>query len=336
MNLSVVIPTRNRPALLREAITSVTSQRGPAREIVIVDDASDPPVNVAQLESDSGHAIRVVRNEHSCNVCVARDQGVQASHGELILHLDDDDRLADGALISAWDAVRRDSSLEVLFLGVRGFGPDADRFDVTQAHGVQRVLSDAVGQADDQGLIKFGAQLFPALLTGVPMAFQRIMVQRAAWDRVSNFRRRIYAKLQSDPAADPLFRVPAVWNESEWALYASVLCTTAFLDRSLYLQRCAGQGYFSAASQEPETASIGINIMNHLSRATRTTAEFAPWLHVVREHRARAHANRAYWCLRRGDRIGAMASTLRALSIVPCWKYLVLFARSIVKGDMPH
>ena len=329
MDLSVVIPTHDRPLLLRDAIQSVASQRGPDREIVIVDDASNSPVDVLRLQSDFGLAIRAVRNEHSRNVCVARDQGVQASRGEVILHLDDDDCLADGALEMAWDAVRRDSSLEVLFLGVRGFGPKAIPFNDIQERGVRRLLSNSGGEAIEEGLIKFGDHLFPALLAGVPMAFQRVMVRRKAWDKVTNFRRRIYAEPGLDAGADPILRVPPLWNESEWALYASVLCTTALLDRPLYLQRCAGQGYFSVAYRESETVNIGINMMNRLGHATRTTTEFAPWIRLVREYRGRAHVNRAYRCLRQGDRIGAMKSMLRALSIAPRWTYSRFLAKFV-------
>ncbi len=329
MDLSVVIPTRDRPLLLRDAVQSVASQTGPDREIVIVDDASEPRVDVAQLQSDFGVAIRAFRNEQSFNVCVARDQGVRASQGEVILHLDDDDRLADGALEMAWDAFRRDSALEVLLLGVRGFGRHADRFNDAQERGVRRVLLDAGGEAIGAGLIKFGEGLFPALLTGVPMAFQRVMVRRKAWDKVSNFRRRIYGAPRLDAAEDPIFRVPPLWNESEWAIYASVLCAVGFLDRPLYLQRCAGQGYFSVDYREPETVNVRINMMNCLGDATRTTKEFAPWRHLVSEYRGRAYIERAYCYLREGDRIGAMKSMLRALSISPRSTYLGVFAKFV-------
>ena len=329
MDLSVVIPTRDRPLLLREAIQSIIFQRGPDREIVVVDDASAPPVNVGRLRSEFGTAIRVIRNEHSFNVCVARDQGVQASKGAVVLHLDDDDRLADGALELAWDALRRNLALDLLFLGVRGFGPNADRFDDVQERAVRRVLSDAGTERGRTELVGFGDELFGALLTGVPMAFQRVIVRRKAWDKVNNFRRRIYGESRSNAGQDPLFRVPPLWNESEWSIYASLLCTVAFLDRPLYLQRCAGQGYFSAASRERETMTIGINMMNRLGRATRTTTEFAPWIHLVRRSRGRAYMNRAYFCIRDGDRVGAASSCLRALSISPEWRYVRFLAKCI-------
>src|SRR5512146_2766604 len=98
MNVSVVIPSRNRPLLLEDALRSFAPQAGADCEIVIVDDASAPPVDAERLRGEFGTELRVVRNEALVNVCVARDQGVQASRGDLILHLDDDDCVADQAL----------------------------------------------------------------------------------------------------------------------------------------------------------------------------------------------------------------------------------------------
>ena len=333
MDITVVIPTRDRPQLLKEAVQSVVSQAGPDIEIVIVDDASEPPVDVAQLHSDFGPGLRVIRNDLSVSVCVARDQGVRTSRGELILHLDDDDRLANGVLEIARKPFRNDSALEVLFLGVLGFGQDADGFNGRQERSVRRVLADTGADAALGVLVKFDKKLFQTLLAGVPMAFQRVMVRRGAWNKVNNFRRRIYALSQPDAGRDPLFRVCPLWNESEWSMYASVLCTTALLDSPLYLQRCAGQGYFSAGQIGLESFNAGINIMDHLGRATRATKEFAPWRRLVREHRSKVHFDRAYFCLKRGDRIGAIKSVVRAFSIVPGWKHF-RFCAKIVGGAL--
>jgi len=331
MDISVVIPTRNRPRLLKEAVQSVMSPAEPDVEIVIVDDASEPPVDVAQLHSDFGSGIRVIRNNVSVSVCVARDQGVLASRRELILHLDDDDRLAEGALNIARKPFQNDSALDVLFLGVQGFGQDADGFDRRQDRGMRRVLVNTGADAALGDLVKFDKTLFQTLLAGVPMAFQRVMVRRAAWNKVNNFRRRIYALSQPGAGRDPLFGVCPLWSESEWSMYASILCTTALLYSPLYLQRCAGQGYFSAGKTELESFNAGINIMNHLGRATRVAKEFAPWRRQVRERRSEVHLDRAHFFLERGDRIGAIQSVVRAFGITPDWKHF-RFCAKIVGG----
>ena len=333
MNLSVVIPTRNRPQLLNEALQSVARQAGPECEIVIVDDASTPPVDGERLRSEFGGSLRVIRNDAPVNVCVARDQGVQASRGNLILHLDDDDRLASEALKMCTRPFADEPELEVLFLRVLGFGLNADKFNQTQASGTRRVAASAQATSKSRAhdLVKFDDRLFAALLAGVPMAFQRSIVRRSAWNKVSDFRRRIYARRYSDAAKDAISSVSPLWNESEWALYASVLCNTALVDRPVYLQRCDGQGYFSTGRTTLESFDTRVKIMNHLGRAVRDTKEFAPWNRLVREYRGKAQFDRAYSCLQHGQRTEAMASALRALGIVPCWRHF-LFCMKVAGG----
>ena len=51
MNLSVVIPTRNRPQLLNEALQSVRVRQGPNARLD-VEDASTPPVDGERLRSE--------------------------------------------------------------------------------------------------------------------------------------------------------------------------------------------------------------------------------------------------------------------------------------------
>lgn len=330
MNLSVVIPTRNRPQFLDEALQSVAFQGGPECEIIIVDDASTPPVDGERLRAKFGRPLRVVRNDILVNVCVARDQGVQASRGDLILHLDDDDRMADGALRMCSTPFSDDPGLEVLFLNVLGFGAEADGFNQRQAAGAGRIVANAQVKSTSAspGLMHFDKRLFPALLAGVPMAFQRSIVRRNAWNKVNDFRRQLYAQTKSDAGQDALFRVSPLWNESEWALYASVLCSTALMCPALYLQRCAGQGYFSTDRTTLASFDAAIEIMNHLSRATRETREFAPWRNIVRAYTGKAHFDHAYFCIKRGQRTDAIASARRALGAVPSWKSLLLYVRT--------
>lgn len=82
--VSVVVPTRNRPALLREAVGSVLTQSHAALEVVVVDDGDDPP------EPFDDPRVRVVRNEGPAGASGARNTGLRAARGDLIAYLDDD------------------------------------------------------------------------------------------------------------------------------------------------------------------------------------------------------------------------------------------------------
>ena len=93
--ISVVIPTHLRPALLQEAIDSVLAQTLPPREIVVVDDADDPDTKevVARSSRASSNTIRHIANAAG-GVCHSRNLGASATTGAWIAMLDDDDTWA--------------------------------------------------------------------------------------------------------------------------------------------------------------------------------------------------------------------------------------------------
>lgn len=89
--VAVVIPTRNRPAFLADAIESVLAQDYQDREVLVVDDASeDPAANTRVVERFSG-PVRYVRRDRRGGPSASRNTGVRASDSEYIAFLDDDD-----------------------------------------------------------------------------------------------------------------------------------------------------------------------------------------------------------------------------------------------------
>jgi glycosyltransferase involved in cell wall biosynthesis len=89
---SVVIITHNRPDELLRAVASAASQTVAPHEIVVVDDASSPPVDAAMLQA-SAESIptRVVRHASPRGPSGARNAGIEAATQEWIVFLDDDD-----------------------------------------------------------------------------------------------------------------------------------------------------------------------------------------------------------------------------------------------------
>jgi glycosyltransferase involved in cell wall biosynthesis len=87
--VSVIIPTYNRPALLSEAIGSVLQQTYEDLELIIVDDGSGP---------ETGEVISAVRDarvvairQSNAGLAAARNAGIRAARGEFVAFLDDDD-----------------------------------------------------------------------------------------------------------------------------------------------------------------------------------------------------------------------------------------------------
>lgn len=80
--ISVVVRTKDRPALLREAVESIRATGYPA-EVVVVNDGGAP----VEVRGD----VKVVRHESSRGRSLAANSGVEAAKNAFIAFLDDDD-----------------------------------------------------------------------------------------------------------------------------------------------------------------------------------------------------------------------------------------------------
>lgn len=92
--VSVVIPTRNRPVLLRRAMQSVLAQDWRNLELIVVDDASDAAQNVGAVVEEMTAVdtrIRYLRQAKQSGVSAARNRGIAEARGSYIAFQDDDD-----------------------------------------------------------------------------------------------------------------------------------------------------------------------------------------------------------------------------------------------------
>lgn len=89
--VSVIIPVRNRPALLTDAVHSVLAQTYRPVEILIIDDSTDETVVVARAFAHAHPGTITVLPQDGRGIGAARNIGVRASRGEFIQFLDSDD-----------------------------------------------------------------------------------------------------------------------------------------------------------------------------------------------------------------------------------------------------
>lgn len=106
MDISVVIPTYNRAALISETLEAVFGQSAPADEVIVVDDGStdETPSVLARYRG----RIRLIRTVNGGEL-VARNVGLRAARGRLVAFCDDDDLWERDfllALSSQWRAGR--------------------------------------------------------------------------------------------------------------------------------------------------------------------------------------------------------------------------------------
>lgn len=94
MDLSVVIPSKNRAFCLSRTLDSVFKQNINGQiEIIIVDDASTDNTNslVKGFQRNSEIPIKYIKNQVSVGGAIARNQGAKIAKGKYIAFLDSDD-----------------------------------------------------------------------------------------------------------------------------------------------------------------------------------------------------------------------------------------------------
>jgi glycosyltransferase involved in cell wall biosynthesis len=89
MEYSVIIPTHNRPDLVVRAIRSVYAQTCPPLEVLVIDDASQPPLELPEDLRDG--RTRLIRHERSVGGAAARNSGLCEAAASIVAFLDDDD-----------------------------------------------------------------------------------------------------------------------------------------------------------------------------------------------------------------------------------------------------
>lgn len=93
--VSTVIPVRNRPQLVVEAVASVLGQTHRPIEVVVVDDGSTDatPQALQDLHARYPDIVRVLRHATSRGPGAGRETGMRAAAGQYVQFLDSDDLL---------------------------------------------------------------------------------------------------------------------------------------------------------------------------------------------------------------------------------------------------
>lgn len=94
VSVSFVIPSKNRPKGIREAVVSVLKGLPRDGEIVVVDDGSQQPIRNV-LADIKDNRLKCFENPGPNGPSAARNYGVSLAQSDLIMFLDDDDLLVE-------------------------------------------------------------------------------------------------------------------------------------------------------------------------------------------------------------------------------------------------
>ena len=87
--VSVIVPTFNRPEMLKEAVASILGQTYQSFEIIVVNDAGEDVEKL--IEGFQDERIVYLKHEQNKGLAASRNTGIAAAKGKYISYLDDDD-----------------------------------------------------------------------------------------------------------------------------------------------------------------------------------------------------------------------------------------------------
>ena len=103
--VSVVVPTKDRDALLRQTLSTISWQQDVVFEALVVDDGSADRGLVERIVADLGDArFRIVRHDRSRGVSAARNRGTMEAKAPWVAFCDDDDLWAPDKLAEQLDS----------------------------------------------------------------------------------------------------------------------------------------------------------------------------------------------------------------------------------------
>ncbi|MEM1145794.1 MAG: glycosyltransferase family 2 protein, partial [Pseudomonadota bacterium] len=142
---SIVVPVKNRAALLQELIESVLAQDIASWELIIVDDGSDDEtIDIGMRYQRQDPRIRfATRSSPNPGASVCRNEGLKMAGGDFVVFIDSDDLIEPDCINGRVSAMLSDPSLDFvvfqggLFVnefgdyeeGVSVFGDNADHID---------------------------------------------------------------------------------------------------------------------------------------------------------------------------------------------------------------
>jgi glycosyltransferase involved in cell wall biosynthesis len=88
--VSVIIPTKDRPEMLGEAVKSVLNQTYPHVEVIVVNDGGTDVQEVLNSVNTKGNVVYLSHPQNQ-ERSAARNTGIRVAHGKYIAYLDDDD-----------------------------------------------------------------------------------------------------------------------------------------------------------------------------------------------------------------------------------------------------
>jgi glycosyltransferase involved in cell wall biosynthesis len=277
--VSVIVPTYNRRALLAESLASLGAEEGVDFEIVVVDDGSTDGT-AAWLATLGDPRLRVLSGAHA-GIAAARNRGLAAARGEIVAFHDSDDLALPGRLARPLAYLRAHPDVELVVQNGE-IETEGQRIPWVRPAVAQALARRPLGVAE----------IFRWNLGQL----QGVCATRRALEAVGGF--------------DPAFEV---LEDLDLVLRVAVRFRAVFLDAPAFVYRRHGAG---ASADRTRLRQAAIRLGEKLVAAH---PEVLPLLgaRAFRHRQARRWARLARGCAEAGDLAGARAALARARALRP-------------------
>jgi len=123
LSIAVVIPTRNRLALLRECLEAIAAQTLRPSEVVVVNDGGE---DISRVADGLDLPVRLIQNGSSLGQPAALNAGIRATTAEWVAFCDDDDLFAPDHLETLARALAA-SATSLAYTDAHAFDADPSR-----------------------------------------------------------------------------------------------------------------------------------------------------------------------------------------------------------------
>jgi glycosyltransferase involved in cell wall biosynthesis len=207
----------------------------------------------------------------------ALNTGFGYATGDIMAYLNSDDLLLPGALHYVARYFASHPEIDVVFMGVSWFGANAKWGEEAYRQAMDKTLQEARGIEAEPGVILFGDALVGALLNRVPMAFQRPVVRRRAFEAIGGYREGCL-----------------LWD-CDWATRAALQVRSALLNEGVYRQRAGNQGYSSQRERQLDHLLSGVEIRETLLQQVTLQDRHKDKSRLFREAAAQSWFDLAYY-----------------------------------------
>lgn len=184
IDISVIIPTYNRAALIEPTLTSIVNQTLPPKEIIVVDDGSTD--STEEVVRRFGRRVNYLRIDNS-GVCRARNVGVAASSSSWIALCDSDDLWLPNKLEIQAQLIDEAPDVEYIFTNFKIVSKDIWS-DETKFESLPQSFWNVNKRTFENDYYVIHEPLFRHILLNQPIFPSTIMMKRNLFDRLGGFR----------------------------------------------------------------------------------------------------------------------------------------------------